>query len=95
MEPLSKVPLALGKFLVVWMVGYFSSPTTHSMRVSGSVPLLLSPRKLPISVLQDWSITLSSGGTLCIVPKHKLMNDLGSIAESLDVTFVQLTPTGE
>jgi hypothetical protein len=50
---------------------------------------------IPTISFQDWSLTLTSGGTLCIAPKHKLMNDLASIAESLDVTFIVLTPTGE
>ncbi|KAF8587754.1 acetyl-CoA synthetase-like protein [Ramaria rubella] len=41
----------------------------------------------------DWSATLSAGGTLCIVPKQKLIDDLGNVARSLDVTFLETTPT--
>ncbi|KAF8574904.1 amino acid adenylation [Ramaria rubella] len=41
----------------------------------------------------DWSITLSDGGTLCIVPKRELMNNLGAVANSMDITFLESTPT--
>ncbi|KAF8574906.1 amino acid adenylation [Ramaria rubella] len=41
----------------------------------------------------DWSITLSDGGTLCILPKRELMNDLGAVANSMDITFLETTPT--
>ncbi|KAF8584768.1 acetyl-CoA synthetase-like protein [Ramaria rubella] len=41
----------------------------------------------------DWSATFSAGGTLCVVPKQRLLGDLGSVAHSLDVTFLGTTPT--
>lgn len=44
---------------------------------------------------QDWSCTLTSGGTLCIVPKQKLIEDLANVGKGLDITFLQTTPTGE
>ena len=44
---------------------------------------------------QDWGCTWTSGGTLCVVPKQRLIDDLGSVAEEMDVTFMFMTPTGE
>ncbi|KAF8588131.1 acetyl-CoA synthetase-like protein, partial [Ramaria rubella] len=41
----------------------------------------------------DWTNTLSSGGTLCVVPKRRLMDDLGPVARSLDVTYMAASPT--
>ncbi|KAF8584766.1 acetyl-CoA synthetase-like protein [Ramaria rubella] len=41
----------------------------------------------------DWSATFSAGGTLCVVPKQRLLGNLGSVAHSLDVTFLGTTPT--
>ena len=38
---------------------------------------------------------MTAGGTLCIVPKQKLMDDLGNVARDMDVTFLETTPTGE
>jgi hypothetical protein len=52
-------------------------------------------RRMRIFCLQDWGVTLIDGGTLCIVPKQQLMEDLANVADSLDITFMHLTPTGE
>ncbi|KAF8584771.1 AMP-dependent synthetase and ligase, partial [Ramaria rubella] len=41
----------------------------------------------------DWTNTLSTGGTLCVVPKRRLMDDLGLVARSLDVTYIGASPT--
>ncbi|KAF8577864.1 hypothetical protein K439DRAFT_521545 [Ramaria rubella] len=41
----------------------------------------------------DWS-TLTVGDTLCIVLKWKLRDDLGNVARSLDVTYLETTRTG-
>ncbi|KAF8580410.1 acetyl-CoA synthetase-like protein [Ramaria rubella] len=41
----------------------------------------------------DWSATLSAGGTLCIVRKQKLIEDLGAVSRDMDVTFIESTPT--
>ncbi|KAF8580409.1 hypothetical protein K439DRAFT_1662792 [Ramaria rubella] len=41
----------------------------------------------------DWSITLSDGGTLCIVPRRELMDNLGAVADCMDITFLETTPT--
>ncbi|KAF8580664.1 amino acid adenylation, partial [Ramaria rubella] len=41
----------------------------------------------------DWTGTLSAGGTLCVVPKRRLMDDLESVARSLDVTYMGASPT--
>jgi hypothetical protein len=47
------------------------------------------------SSLQDWGVTLTNGGTLCIVPTQELMDNLGPVANRFDVTFLEVTPTGE
>jgi hypothetical protein len=44
---------------------------------------------------QDWGCTWASGGTLCVVPKRHLIDDLGGVAERLGVTSMFVTPTGE
>ncbi|KAF8584773.1 acetyl-CoA synthetase-like protein [Ramaria rubella] len=41
----------------------------------------------------DWSVTLTDGGTLCIAPKRDLLDHLGIVAHSMDVTFLETTPT--
>ncbi|KAF8572541.1 AMP-dependent synthetase and ligase, partial [Ramaria rubella] len=41
----------------------------------------------------DWTGTLSAGGTLCIVPKRRLLDDLESVARSFDVTYMGASPT--
>ncbi|KAF8573006.1 acetyl-CoA synthetase-like protein [Ramaria rubella] len=41
----------------------------------------------------DWAATLTGGGTLCIVPKRRLMDELGSVARSLDITYLGTSPT--
>ncbi|KAF8581317.1 amino acid adenylation [Ramaria rubella] len=41
----------------------------------------------------DWSVTLSDGGTLCIVPRRELMDNLGAVADGMDITFLETTPT--
>ncbi|KAF8572586.1 AMP-dependent synthetase and ligase, partial [Ramaria rubella] len=41
----------------------------------------------------DWTNTLSAGGTLCVVPKRRLMDDLGPVARTLDVTYLGASPT--
>ncbi|KAF8584770.1 acetyl-CoA synthetase-like protein [Ramaria rubella] len=41
----------------------------------------------------DWAATLTGGGTLCIVPKRRLMDELGNVARSLDITYLGTSPT--
>ncbi|KAF8572550.1 AMP-dependent synthetase and ligase, partial [Ramaria rubella] len=41
----------------------------------------------------DWTGTLSAGGTLCVVPKRRLLDDLESVAHSLDITYMGASPT--
>ncbi|KAF8581319.1 acetyl-CoA synthetase-like protein, partial [Ramaria rubella] len=41
----------------------------------------------------DWGATLIAGGTLCIVPKQTLIDDLGVVSRNMDVTFIETTPT--
>ncbi|KAF8572636.1 AMP-dependent synthetase and ligase, partial [Ramaria rubella] len=41
----------------------------------------------------DWSATLIAGGTLCIVRKQRLLDDLGGVGRDMDVTFLETTPT--
>ncbi|KAF8575295.1 acetyl-CoA synthetase-like protein [Ramaria rubella] len=41
----------------------------------------------------DWAATLTGGGTLCIVPKRRLMDELGDVARSLDITYLGTSPT--
>ncbi|RTE69274.1 hypothetical protein BHE90_016346 [Fusarium euwallaceae] len=43
--------------------------------------------------LYDFFVTLHSGGTLCIVPTERLLNDLAGCINELNVDHVFLTPT--
>ncbi|KAF8572689.1 acetyl-CoA synthetase-like protein [Ramaria rubella] len=60
-------------------------------RLNGRV-LQFSNYTFDVSVW-DWAASLSAGGTLCIVPKRRLMDDLGHVAHSLDVTYMGTSPT--
>ncbi|KAF8573476.1 AMP-binding-domain-containing protein [Ramaria rubella] len=41
----------------------------------------------------DWSVTLANGGTLCIAPKQDLLDHLRVVVHSMDITFLETTPT--
>lgn len=38
---------------------------------------------------------MSGGGTLCVVPKQELVDNLSGVVRSLDITYLGTTPTGE
>src|SRR5580700_6070796 len=98
MGRLLRARLVLANFSVPWMVASFRFPTTRSTSAFGCVrnDSLCSLWSRDVDTLfKDWSATLTAGGTLCVVPKRELMDNLGSVIDSLDVTFLETTPTGK
>ncbi|KAF8573142.1 amino acid adenylation, partial [Ramaria rubella] len=64
----------------------------HAIRPLTGRVLQFSNYTFDVSVW-DWAASLSAGGTLCIAPKRRLMDDLGHVSRSLDVTYMGTSPT--